>query len=196
MKNTNTTIKAIIFDFAGVIGSEGHWILLKDVLPNLESQRVYIQKIDNKVDKGLITNKKYSEIMSKITGIPANQVGTETIKRITINDDLLAFILQLKQKYKIGLFSNFTYEWLEKVIAKYNLKVYFDSIYISSKYGMIKPEKGAFHKMLELLQVKPNEAIFIDDRQTHINAANKLGIKSFFFVSNELLKKDFMNMGI
>lgn len=50
--------------------------------------------------------------------------------------------------------------------------------------------------MLELLQVKKEEAVFIDDRQRLVDASNELGLKAFLFTDNEKLKQDLENYGV
>ncbi|MDP3697004.1 MAG: HAD-IA family hydrolase [Candidatus Taylorbacteria bacterium] len=109
---------------------------------------------------------------------------------------MLQYIAELKKHYKIGLLTNYTYEWLDEIFEKYNLAHYFDQKLISSRYKLIKPEPEAFLKMLELLQVKKEEAVFIDDRQRLVDASNELGLKAFLFTDNEKLKQDLENYGV
>lgn len=184
-------IKAILFDFAGVIDkADGHWAWIKEVYPNAEREKQNFRELDDKVDKGTISNEEYITQTSQITGVPTELVWPGIYKKIIINKELLDYIEDLKKRFKIGLFSNYTYEWLEEFIEKNHLTQYFDSIYISSRHGMIKPEKGAFRKALEILGVAPEEAVFVDDRQVNVEAANELSIKGILYTGVEQLKKD------
>ncbi len=183
-------IKAILFDFAGVIGVDGYWVWLRENVLDIEAQKDYFEKISDDVDKAVITNKEFVSLIARTTEVPSSQIWPAIYERIKINHEVLAYINKLKKKYKIGLLSNFTHEWLEEIFEKHRLYPYFDTIYISSRYGMIKPEEGAFWKALELLDVKPEEAVFVDDRQINIEAAKKLGIKGILFTGVEQLKKD------
>jgi HAD superfamily hydrolase (TIGR01509 family) len=67
---------------------------------------------------------------------------------------------------------------------------------VSSRYKLIKPEPEAWLKILELLQVTKEAAVFIDDRQGHVDTSNKLGLKAFLFTGNQKLKQDLENYGI
>lgn len=49
-------IKSIIFDFAGVVGSDGYWIFLKEKLHDLEKRKNYFQELSVKVDNATLTN--------------------------------------------------------------------------------------------------------------------------------------------
>jgi FMN phosphatase YigB (HAD superfamily) len=55
---------------------------------------------------------------------------------------------------------------------------------------MIKPETQIFELMIDLLKIKKDEGIFIDDRQKNVDAGNKFGIKSLLYINNEELTKD------
>lgn len=189
-------VKAIIFDFAGVIGADGYWAWLRENVQDIENQKSYFQELSEKVDKGLITNRGFVDALSQKTSIDSLLIWPAIFEKIVINQELLDYIKKLKKNYKIGLLSNFTFEWLDEIFEKYNLSSLFDAEFISSKFKIIKPEAEAFHKVLELLGVSKEEAVFVDDRQGHVDAANALGIRAFLFTTNKNLKVDFENYGI
>lgn len=178
-------IKAILFDFAGVIGVDGYWVWVREHVPDIASKVAYFTKISDDVDKATITNKEFVDLVARESGVDASRIWPEIYAKITINHELLLFIKELKRTYKIGLLSNFTHEWLEEVFEKHALFPYFDTLYISSHYGMIKPEEGAFRKALESIGTAPEETIFIDDRQMNVTAAKKLGINGILYTGIE-----------
>jgi len=61
---------------------------------------------------------------------------------------------------------------------------------------MIKPDIKIYRKALELLKLKNNEMIFIDDRQKNVDGGEKAGIKSLLFTSNEKLLEDLKKLGV
>lgn len=189
-------ITAIIFDFAGVIGTDGYWMWLKENVQNIEAKRSYFQELSERVDKGIISNKEFVELLSAKTGVESSKIWPAVFKRIVLNEGLINYIRKLKKNYKIGLLSNFTFEWLDEIMEKHNLSSLFDAKFISSKYKMIKPEPEAFDKILELLGTSMSEVIFVDDRQGHVDAANILGVKAILYTTNENLMLDFENYGI
>lgn len=188
-------IKAIIFDFAGVIGADGYWVWLRTVVPDIDSQKPYFLELSEEVDRGTISNREFLERLSKRIGVPERIIWPAVKREIIINRGLLELIKSLKEKYKIGMLSNFTHEWLREVINENHLESYFDQILISSEQKLIKPELEFFQKMLDLLGVNKGEVIFIDDRDYQIKAANKFGIKSIQYVSNDQLEKDLRSLG-
>jgi epoxide hydrolase-like predicted phosphatase len=52
----------------------------------------------------------------------------------------------------------------------------FDAIVISGEVGMRKPEPEIFAHVLELLGVRAEETVFVDDLEHNVNAALELGI--------------------
>ena len=189
-------IKALIFDFAGVIGTDGYWVWLNENVKNIETNRVYFQDISEKVDRAKISNKEFVDLLSKKTGVEKARIWPEIFQRIVINYDLLEYIKKLKVNYKIGLLSNYTYQWLDKIFQKHNLDSLFDAKFISSRFKIIKPQPEAFNKILELLKITKDQAVFVDDRQGHVDAANALGIKAFLYTSNEKFMADLKSLGI
>lgn len=189
-------IKAIIFDFAGVIGTDGYWVWLREKVSDIENSQSYFQDLVDEVDKGIISNQELVKTISKKVGVSGEIVRREIIEKVKINFQLLNLISRLKKKYKIGLLTNYTHEWMYELIFKYKLEKYFDVKVISSLHKVVKPDKKIYKITLDLLNVKPNEAIFIDDRQRNVDGGESVGIKSFLFTTNQKLKEDLKNFRI
>jgi len=105
--------------------------------------------------------------------------------------EFLDFINKLRPAYKTGLLSN---AWLSTRdnIAKHwgGLEQYFDVVVFSAEVKMRKPAPEFFHWLLDRLEVKPQEAIFVDDYGVNIDAANALGMHAIKFCSPEQAKQD------
>ena len=52
---------------------------------------------------------------------------------------------------------------------------YFDNIYISSIYGVEKKDKVFFDYPIKDLNIKPGEALFIDDNEINLDMAKEKG---------------------
>jgi HAD superfamily hydrolase (TIGR01509 family) len=189
-------IKAIIFDWAGVIGADGYWVWLAKNVPNLEKERPYFQKISEQVDGGEISNEEFVKLIGAKVNQPTEEIWRGVKAEIIINHELIDYIRQLKTEYKIGLLSNFTYPWLHEIISDNELWELFDHHIISSEHKMIKPNPKIFHKMLAMLGIDASEAIFIDDRQYNVDASNALGIRSFLYTNVSALRDDLAHSGV
>lgn len=190
-------IKALIFDFAGVIGSEGYsiWVREKKAL-GIESTGTYFHDISNKLDRGDITREEFTQDLAKKVGTDSSKIWGEMFKKIEINDELLNYIEQLKKNYKIGLLTNYNHLWMNELFSIYKLEKYFDSKVISSLVNVIKPEKEIYQISLDRLKIKPEEALFFDDRPRNIEGGEEVGIKSFLFVDNKKFIEDLRSCGI
>lgn len=190
-------IKAIIFDFAGVIGTEGYSLWAKEKkAQGIETTSTYFHDISNRLDRGDITREEFTQDLSEKVGTDSKKIWGEMFAKIKINNELLSCIIKLKKNYKIGLLTNYNHLWMNKLFSIYKLEKYFDSKVISSLHKVIKPEKKIYQISLNLLQVKPEEAIFFDDRQRNIDGGESVGIKSFLFTTNSNLIKDLRSCGV
>ena len=58
---------------------------------------------------------------------------------------------------------------------------YFDVVYLSYELHELKPSEAIFRKMIAAGGMRPEETLFIDDREMNIEAAAALGIHGFVF---------------
>ena len=89
----------------------------------------------------------------------------------------------------LGLLSNQIEDYMEEIIKKYDFAALFDAMVLSYKIGKTKPDISLFQEMLDVLNVKHHDCIFIDDQEKNILAAQKLGILCIHFENIELLRK-------
>jgi epoxide hydrolase-like predicted phosphatase len=66
----------------------------------------------------------------------------------------------------------------------------FDEVIISGEVGMRKPDAEIYHHTLELLKVKPNESVFVDDLAHNINGAAELGMIGVLHVDYDSTKME------
>lgn len=52
----------------------------------------------------------------------------------------------------------------------------FDAVVISGEVGMRKPEPRIYHQVLELIGVRPEQAVFVDDLPANVSAAAAVGM--------------------
>jgi putative hydrolase of the HAD superfamily len=85
------------------------------------------------------------------------------------------------QGLKIGLISNssFPTEFHLEELEEYGLKKYFDHLIFSHDYGLRKPHPGMFQEALKVLELKPEDSVFVGDRlREDVGGAQGLGIKA------------------
>lgn len=189
-------IKAIIFDLAGVIISDGYWSWLNEFVADIEKKKEFFLKQGDLVDSNEITVEEHEKAMAEAASVEWKTVWPEVKKRLVIDWEMITLISKLKRQYKIGALSNFPKEWFEEIFTENKLQNYFDTLVISSINHVIKPQKEAYQIVLNLLEVEPQEAIFIDDREKNIQGAKVIGIDSILFKNQQQLISDLQKKGV
>lgn len=206
-KNTGKNIKAVVFDFGGVIELyEGGGHILKEVAKLLgisfeEFRNVYFQY--NHLAN--VQNHKWEDMIIKAVSVFDDSKEKEREVRAAvrarmlqrrINTELLSFFPILKRLgLKVGIFSNANSELRER-IKELELQDLADVIVISGEIGYQKPHKEAFQVLFEKLKLLPEEVVFIDDTARSLEKASEIGYIPILFKNNEQLKTELMDMGI
>lgn len=195
-----TMINTIIFDFGGVMGTDSDPIFFEVLAKHGVSKKTSLEIWEKHWKKMEIDNERVDAIwntVKKYTTSDIKNISNEYYELIAVNQEMIELCEKLKQKgYKLGMLANETYEWMNIKRQKGNLDKLFDVVYSSADLKSAKPEKKAYLKTLGSLKAKPEETIFIDDRERNVLAAEKLGIKSFVFKDIEQLKKDLSKINI
>jgi putative hydrolase of the HAD superfamily len=122
-------------------------------------------------------------------GLSASQV--EQLREIDVamwsrvNLPVLRWAGQLRSTgIKTAVLSNMHDDMVQKLRQDPTWAERFDCLTLSSAIRMAKPDAAIFTHCLECLQVAPGEALFVDDREINVRAAQELGIKGI--VANSL----------
>jgi putative hydrolase of the HAD superfamily len=92
---------------------------------------------------------------------------------------------RVKEHYKLGLVSNFTYAPVVYTsLRNLGINHFFDAVVVSDENGWRKPHTKIFQDVLRKLQVKAEEAIFIGDNPLEdIEGAQRARLKTVFVSS-------------
>ena len=122
----------------------------------------------------LLKESKYPDISSDILDKLAKD-NVYNDDKFEFFDDVESSLKTLKGKFVLGVVSD-TWPSLERVFINKGLRKYFSTFIMSSIYGSYKAEKLLFKVALEELNLQPNEAIFIDDSESNLIAAEEFGM--------------------
>lgn len=91
---------------------------------------------------------------------------------------MLPWLKSWKRRTSINVFalSNESRELNDYRIHAFNLHDLFDGFFSSCYVGARKPDPRIFKRALEVVQVKPEECVYFDDRRMFVNTAKNLGI--------------------
>lgn len=103
--------------------------------------------------------------------------------------DTSSYLIELKNKgHNIYILSDLSEECYE-YNQKFNFFNYIDGGVYSFEIHSTKPNSKNFEVLLDKFNLIPEETIFIDDRQTNIDASNRVGIKGILFTTLQEVKE-------
>ncbi len=191
-------IKAVIFDNNGVMTSCDDEASIPKLAEYFDVEVEYLRSIYHKVvepaNRGEITTE---EFFCKLTAAIDKNCVLEEIWPIFMTcykpkPEMKPFLLELGKKYKIVLLTNFIdcFEKLNKAVWHYEDIFREAEMFVSSKIHLVKPNENIYLYALSHLGLKAEETIFVDDRETNIEAANKLGMRTVHFTSPAQCKNE------
>jgi putative hydrolase of the HAD superfamily len=110
---------------------------------------------------------------------------------------LLAWQEQLKQHGLLtGILSNMGDNVLANIEREFAWIHRFDALVWSFQLHMAKPDPAIYRLCLDKLRVRPEEALFLDDKLANVEAAQALGMKALQFTTTERLREDLIAQGL
>ncbi|MFA6116211.1 MAG: HAD family phosphatase [Sphingomonas sp.] len=72
----------------------------------------------------------------------------------------------------------------------------FRDVVVSGDERLVKPDPAIYHLALDRFGLQPGEAVFIDDREDNVAAANGVGMNGLVFTDAEALRADLVRLGV
>jgi putative hydrolase of the HAD superfamily len=95
-------------------------------------------------------------------------------------------IRQLHQNYRLAIVSDAQTAYAIPELNAVGLSGYFDPIIVSGDYGYRKPDERVFTAALNTMGMQPSEVLYVgNDMHCDVYGAQRLGIKTVFFKSNQ-----------
>lgn len=112
-------------------------------------------------------------------------------------DGVGEILSSLKSKgYKLASVINEGSSWANYSLEASGFKKFFDINIISGDIGLIKPDVDFYKKTIDLIDAKPEECIFIDDKKRNCDAASDFGMYSIVFENSVQLKNELLSLGV
>lgn len=187
-------IRALILDFGGTIvtmdgDAESARLVAAELGVPLEE--VMAEVLDHPdwtaAMLGKYTIEEFDQRLYQRLGKPYDPSQHPLIYRMfaneVLNTGLLALADEMRARQgKAAILSNATFDLEERLLTgKFGILDRFDLVVNSSRLGMVKPDPAIYHHTLDLLEVAPQEAIFVDDLPVNVAAAAALGIHAVHF---------------
>lgn len=92
--------------------------------------------------------------------------------------------------------SNWNADTFSAIEDRYPFLAWFDGLVISGREGVIKPDPAIYRLLCDRHDVRPDEAIFIDDSATNVTAAAALGFDGIVFADPDQLAAELRERGL
>ena len=197
-------IKAILFDFGGVLAEEGFRDGLQALArrQGLDPNRMFEIGMDAVYDSGWVEGRGdeagFWRLMAEQAGLRGDPAAMrETIlERFKIRPAVLALVDRLRRRgYRVGLLSDQT-EWLDELDRRHGIYHHFDHLYISYRLGKGKRDPTLFDDIARDLGLAPDEILFIDDNAANVERARQRGWHGIVFTDTDTLLRQLRRLGI
>ncbi len=189
------SIKAIIFDFFGVISTEVSPFWFAERFSEEEAKALK-DKYMTPADRGDLTEEEVFLTLSELSGESPTKIEADFASRVKIDKEMTSLIESLRGDYKTVLLSNAMGTWLWKILKANDLEGLFDTIVISSEEHVVKPDRRIFEIALKRLGVNADEAVFIDDNKKNADGALSVGINGIIYTGLDDLKNTLCELGV
>jgi len=190
-------IKAIIFDLGGVI-IYPNWEKINKESIKKTGISIYRPKgLEHKheeLKKGLTTTEEYFKILIQVSKkeYPVKdliELYKRLYKKYTKIDKNVLNLVEILSKKFITICLSDTVLVQYEINEERGILKNFKHKFFSFSLNQLKKD-NSFFKVLNTLNLKPEECLFIDDKDINLEVAKSIGINSIKFVNCKELKKD------
>lgn len=111
------------------------------------------------------------------------------------DEELYAFTMALKPRYKVGLISNAYPETRASLAQRFpHFYDMFDVAIFSAEVKMAKPDPRIYRMALDQLGIEACEAVFVDDFIENVEGARAVGMQAIHFKNSIQVRDDLMEL--
>ena len=186
-------IKAVLFDFGGVLAEEGfsnglvtmarEQRLDVDGMPNAAMRAVY----DSGFVLGQGTAADFWALLRERTGLDGDEeiLTKRILGGFVIRPWMIELVRRLRdQGYITGILSDQS-DWLDRLDEKYQFKDEFDHIFNSYYLGKGKQDPSLFAEIAAALGLPSSVILFVDDNAGNVARARAAGMQAIHYVDRE-----------
>lgn len=197
-------IRAVIFDFGGVIAEEGFQQGLYAIAEKFGLDRKRFFQLANEAvyNSGYVSGKgsekDYWNEVREHSGImaPDDELRQEILSRFIPRDWMLETIRSMREQGVLTAILSDQSDWLDQLNDQYQFFQYFHAVFNSFHLGKTKRDPSIFADILQTLEIPAGEALFVDDNIGHIDRAAAAGLQTHHFEGRDGFMKKLKEFGL
>ncbi len=184
-----TEIRAVLFDFGGVLAEEGFREGLKAIARKngLEPEEFYNFVTEYIFECGYLTGQTTEETfwqgLREKKGVKGTdeELRSEILDRFVLREEILQLVKELKTKgLTVAILSDQT-NWLDELEKRHHFFHLFDHVFNSYHIKRSKREVQLFRDVASWMGLKPGQVLFVDDSPQNVQRATEAGMKAVVF---------------
>lgn len=181
-------IKAILFDFDGVLttdktGSQSiiNYLSAKTGIPFETLKLAYASFNKDLLYNGLKHEDMWQDFCDRIGTNIDYTLLIDSFWNTPIDWDMIALAKQLKTNYAIGMITDNKCDRIDTIVQYHRWDKLFDVISVSAAFRSGKTDEHIFTETLSVLNVHPEESVFIDNTAKNLIVPEQLGMHTILF---------------
>lgn len=185
-------LRAVIFDYGLVLSgpaepsARARLLAITCLPPEIFDAHYWKYRLD--YDRGTLNGRTYWHAIARDTGLTLKPeeidalIEQDILLWATVNPVMLNWLVRVQASgLKTAILSNMGEDLLGYMRRHFAWLDSFHHLTWSCELNMIKPEAAIYRHTLERLKVKPEEALFLDDKIENVEAARQAGIHAIQF---------------
>jgi putative hydrolase of the HAD superfamily len=182
-------LRAVLFDFGGVLAEEGFREGLKAIAKKkgLDLQDFYKISADLVYQTGYTIGRcdehSYWTAVRRKTGVKGDdqEFREEILKKFKLRREMTAIVRQIESFGLIVAILSDQTNWLDELDQRTPFHHHFDYVFNSYHLGKTKRDPSIFRDVCNLLGVRPEEMLFVDDNLENVKRAKSQGLSAIHF---------------
>jgi putative hydrolase of the HAD superfamily len=199
-------LRAVIFDYGMVLsgppepGARARLLEISGLAPEVFDAHYWRYRLD--YDQGKLTGHTYWPTIARDAGVSFSPQEIEALIEqdvllwATVDPIMLEWVNRVRASgMKIAILSNMGEDLLAYMRENFGWLDRFHHLTWSCELNLIKPMAEIYEYTLEKLNVRADEALFIDDRLENVEGARAVGMHSLLFRGVPHLHEDLQREG-
>ncbi len=181
--------KALVFDCFGVFYVDPVFAYMRN-LHSPKDKAKTLHDLDEQAARGRLSKANFITQASELLNLSSQETDDRFFQGHDRNDELVAYVQELRKHYKIALLSNIGADMMDGFFTQQERNELFDTVVLSGSTGYAKPDLEIFKLTCGRLGVEPNGAVMIDDVQSNCDGAKAIGMQAVQYQSFRQMKQE------